>query len=116
MAKPPDDIRSLARAYSEAALKTLAEVMRADDATPAARVSAANAILERAYGRPTQPADDTTNDQRDISELSTVELVARVAAILDAAERGDRGPDAGEAGPADVCERDRDSGSAASSR
>jgi len=46
-------IREAARAFTEDALQTLVEVM-ADVAQPAAaRVSAANAILDRGYGKPT---------------------------------------------------------------
>jgi hypothetical protein len=111
MTKTPADIRSLARSYTEDALKTLAEVMRKEDATPAARVSAANAILERAYGRPSQPETDSANEQRDISELSTPQLLARLAALLDDVEKRDRGQGEGEAGAPDICECDRDSGS-----
>jgi D-serine deaminase-like pyridoxal phosphate-dependent protein len=45
MAKTPDDLRLLARTHSEAALLTLVAVMNHEDATPAARNSAANSIL-----------------------------------------------------------------------
>ena len=55
MAKTPDDLRSLARTHSEAALLTLVAVMNHEEATPAARISAANSILERAWGKPTPP-------------------------------------------------------------
>ena len=41
-----------AKAYTEEALQTLAEVAR-NGRTDAARVSAANALLDRAYGKPT---------------------------------------------------------------
>ena len=46
MAKTPDDLRSLARNHSEAALLTLVAVMHHEDATPAARISAASSVLD----------------------------------------------------------------------
>jgi hypothetical protein len=61
MPKALTSIRSLARSHSRAAITVLVKVMRSEDATPAARVSAANAILDRGWGKATQPvgsADD----------------------------------------------------------
>ncbi|MDQ8730550.1 hypothetical protein [Bradyrhizobium sp. LHD-71] len=115
MTETPDDLRSLARSLTRAALDTLEAVMQADDATPAVRVSAANAILERGWGKPTQPAEAAGNDQRALSELSTAELIARVAAILAQPAEGDRGQGTGEAESVDLRQRDRDPGSAGSS-
>jgi hypothetical protein len=54
MAKTPTDIRSLARGHTEGALATLASIMHSDEAPPAARVAAANALLDRGWGKPTQ--------------------------------------------------------------
>ena len=48
------EIRSLARSHTRTAINVLVGVMRAKDATPAARVSAANAILDRGWGKPVQ--------------------------------------------------------------
>jgi hypothetical protein len=50
MAKSLTEIRSLARSHSRTALNVLVGVMRSKDATAAARVSAANAILDRGWG------------------------------------------------------------------
>lgn len=47
------ELRDLARDYSEVALKTLVEVCRRGD-SDSSRVSAANAILDRGYGKPLQ--------------------------------------------------------------
>jgi hypothetical protein len=44
----------LARSHSPAAIATLAKIMRNEGAPPAARLGAANAILDRAHGRPPQ--------------------------------------------------------------
>lgn len=52
--KATASIRDAAREYTTEAILTLAEVMR-DEAQPApARVSAANALLDRGYGKPSQ--------------------------------------------------------------
>lgn len=44
-------LRSLARAHAAAAVEALAAVMRDPSATPAARVSAAGALLAWGYGK-----------------------------------------------------------------
>lgn len=54
MAKALTDIRSLARSHTETALKTLAGIMEQPDAPPAARVAAANSLLDRGWGKPVQ--------------------------------------------------------------
>jgi hypothetical protein len=54
MAKTPTDIRSLARGHTEGALATLASIMHSGEAPPAARVAAANSLLDRGWGKPTQ--------------------------------------------------------------
>ena len=45
------DIRSYARKFTVEALETLAHVMRQPKAPPAARVMAANALLDRGWGK-----------------------------------------------------------------
>jgi hypothetical protein len=48
------DVIELARSHSPAAIAALAKIMRDEEAPPAARVGAANAILDRGHGRPPQ--------------------------------------------------------------
>src|SRR5258707_4451479 len=50
MAKSLTEIRSLARSHTRTALNVLVSGMRSKDATAAAKVSAANAILDRGWG------------------------------------------------------------------
>ena len=57
MPKTLTSIRSLARSHTEAAINVLATIMQSEDATPAARVSAANSLLDRGWGKATQPED-----------------------------------------------------------
>jgi hypothetical protein len=54
MAKAPIEIKSLARVHTESAIKTLAGIMGQKDAPHSARVSAAQALLDRGWGKPDQ--------------------------------------------------------------
>lgn len=54
MAKAPTEIKSLARKHTESALKTLAGIMNQADAPAPARVAAAQALLDRGWGKATQ--------------------------------------------------------------
>ncbi len=61
MAKTPTEVRSLARSHTEAAIKCLAGLMNEKKVPPTARVQAATVLLERGWGKPTQPiAGDET--------------------------------------------------------
>ena len=83
------EIRSLARGHTRTALKVLVGIMRSDEATPAVRLSAANAILDRGWGKAAQPVEN--------GEEGAVETIHRVERVIvrpeDAAE-GDAGPKA----------------------
>lgn len=54
MAKAVTEIRSLARSHTRTALNVLVGIMRSKDATAAARVTAATAILDRGWGKAPQ--------------------------------------------------------------
>jgi hypothetical protein len=73
MAKAITEIRSLARSHTSTALNVLVAVMRNTKATPPARVAAANAILDRGWGKPTQALG---NDD------SALELIHRIERII----------------------------------
>lgn len=66
-------VRELASQQTESAIKTLAEICGREDLPPAARVAAANSLLDRAYGRPESTANINVN--RTARELSTDELI-----------------------------------------
>ena len=51
--KVPNDVKELARAYTVEAIERLAHWMKSED--PRASVPAANALIERAWGRAAQP-------------------------------------------------------------
>jgi Family of unknown function (DUF5681) len=48
------EVKELAREYTAEAIQTLVSIMTNPKSTPAARVSAANALLDRGYGKPPQ--------------------------------------------------------------
>ena len=52
------EIRSLARSHTRTALNVLVGVMRSKDATATAKVSAANAILDRGWGKAAQAIEN----------------------------------------------------------
>src|SRR5262245_31996223 len=54
MAKTPLEIASLARMHTKKAVKTLAAIMNEPRAPYAARVAAAEALLDRGWGKPKQ--------------------------------------------------------------
>ena len=69
------DVQELARQKSPEGINTLSNVMNDEKAPPAARVAAANALLDRGYGKPTQPISQTLA-KVDPSTISDEELVA----------------------------------------
>jgi len=73
VAKTLVEIRSLARSHTRTAIRVLAGIMRCEDATPAARVSAANAILDRGWGKATQPLN---------SGDGALELIHRIERVI----------------------------------
>jgi hypothetical protein len=65
------EIRSLARSHTMTALNVLVGIMRSKDATAAARVSAANAILDRGWGKATQTIE--TGDDGPLELIHRIE-------------------------------------------
>ncbi|WP_454620143.1 hypothetical protein [Bradyrhizobium cenepequi] len=74
MAKTLTEIRSLARSHTRTALNVLVGIMRSKDATPAARVSAANAILDRGWGKAPQAIENGGD--------GALELVHRIERVI----------------------------------
>lgn len=65
------EIRELARTYTKDAMQALVQIAINGNAPAAARVSAATAILDRAYGRPSQQVLT-----RKLDEMTEQELVS----------------------------------------
>jgi hypothetical protein len=74
MPKSITKIRSLARSHTRTAIKVLAGIMSSKDATAAARVSAANAILDRGWGRVTQSIEN--------GDAGALELIHKIERII----------------------------------
>jgi hypothetical protein len=81
MRKTLTEIRSLARSHTRTALSVLVGVMRSKDATATARVSAANAILDRGWGKASQ-AIETGED-------GALELIHRIERVIVHPENSD---------------------------
>jgi hypothetical protein len=80
--KAVTEIRSIARSHTRTAINVLVGVMRSKDATHAARVSAANAILDRGWGKAPQSVAS--------AEGGAIELIHRIERIIVRPEDTDR--------------------------
>lgn len=74
MPKTLTEIRSIARSHTRTAINALVGVMKAKDATPAARVSAAAAILDRGWGRPVQALEN--------GDSGALELIHKIERVI----------------------------------
>jgi hypothetical protein len=74
-------VRDIAQEYTVEAVEALAAVMRDSNAPPAARVSAATALLDRGHGRPTQPI--AGDDRMPPVSVSIEDRRAAALAILE---------------------------------
>lgn len=90
MPKAPIDIRSLARSHSESAIRTLASIMSKENAPAAARVAAAQALLDRGFGKPDQHAtvDIVKHGPTDWTRDELVAVIATAGRSGIAAEDG----------------------------
>ena len=76
------EIRSLARSHTRTALNVLVGVMRSKDATAAAKVSAANAILDRGWGKAPQAIQN--------GEDGALQLIHRIERVIVHPQNPDR--------------------------
>jgi hypothetical protein len=68
------DVQELARQHTEAAINALAKIMNDDEARHSARISAAEALLSRGWGRPIQPTVQARRRSNSGLMNSTVRL------------------------------------------
>lgn len=82
--KIPVEVRDAARAHTELAIATLAEICTSAD-KDSARVSAAVALLDRGWGKPLQEVAGPGGGAIpvEVKQLGDDELVARAAAIIN---------------------------------
>lgn len=69
------DLAEMAKEHAEKALGVLVQIAQAGE-SEAARVSAANAILDRAYGKPPQSMDQKSSDGSMTPGPATIQIVA----------------------------------------
>ena len=81
MPKSVLQIRPLARSHTRTALNVLVGVMRNANATAPARIAAANAILDRGWGKATQPVGN--------GEEGALELIHRIERVIVHPENSD---------------------------
>ena len=74
MPRSVTEIRSLARSHTRTALNVLVAVMRNTKATPPARIAAANAILDRGWGKAAQTIEN--------GDDGALELIHRIERII----------------------------------
>jgi hypothetical protein len=74
MRKSLTEIRSLARGHTRTAIRVLVGVMCSKDATHTARVSAANAILDRGWGKAAQALEN--------SDEGALELIHKIERVI----------------------------------
>ncbi len=92
MSKTPTEIRSLARSHTESAIKVLASIMNQPKASHATRVSAAVALLDRGWGKPTvMVAGDSDSGPVQVEDVTEppdfMDLARRIAFILHTADK-----------------------------
>jgi hypothetical protein len=69
------EVQALAREYTNEAIETLRDIMSDQKAPHAARGFAANSILDRGYGRPSQTFNSGSRD-KSLDQMSDAELLA----------------------------------------
>lgn len=81
------EIQAEARRYAVDALKALQEIVRSPISADVARISAAQTLLDRGYGRPTQTnVNATVNTDGKPQEITDQELNRRIEESLRAVE------------------------------
>jgi|SRR6516164_4279037 len=78
------EVRDAARAHTSEMIDILVSVARSKDAPDAARVAAASAVLDRGWGKPTQPTENKTDlnvtDDRNELKREIADLLGSTAA------------------------------------
>src|SRR4051794_9599557 len=74
-------VRDLARQHTETAIACLVGIIEDKAAPPSARTSAAISILDRGWGKPTQPLEAETEGD-DVVVITKLQRDAVVAALL----------------------------------
>jgi hypothetical protein len=86
--KAAAQIKALARRHTRAAIKVLAAIMNQSDGPATARVSAAQALLDRGWGKATQPIG---GEEGGLAVIARIERV-----IVDSQKASDKKHSSGE--------------------
>src|SRR4051794_12389101 len=81
MTKAPADLRSLARAHTELSVPTLAGIAR-NSTSDQARVSAAQALLDRGWGRAPQVHSDADGGSIQVIIRQITDVVGKEEPVL----------------------------------
>lgn len=82
MKKPTSRSRRARALRHQGCVRVLLDIMRHPNATHASRLSAALALRDPGWGKPTQPDKCGKADERPVSDLAVDELLARAKAIV----------------------------------
>jgi uncharacterized protein DUF5681 len=85
------EVKQAAREHTEAALQTLLAVVNNEKASAAARVAAANAILDRGWGKPGQYIETSVRN-KPLDEMTDEELMA-IATRADSEDESETDPE-----------------------
>jgi hypothetical protein len=86
------EVKQLAREYTAEAISALADIVKDKKAPPAARVGAAQVILDRGYGKPTQYVEASVSVLDNLSLEQQRALLAALDAIEGAADGAAQAP------------------------
>lgn len=75
------DVKQLAREAGEDAIRALKDVMMSSKSPPAARVTAASALLDRGYGKPPAFVTGDADQFRDAIDMTDEQLLTIAASV-----------------------------------
>ena len=76
-------VKELAKRHTIRAFKTLVDIMNDPQAPTASRALAANSVLDRGYGKPTQYVEQTTTILDSLCEAELQRLADAIATIRE---------------------------------
>lgn len=88
--KAAEDLKLLAQTKTQAAINTLCSIMSNKKAPESARVSAACALLDRGYGKPSQMIESPVVPPGMTDDINMMELARRVAFLLVMGEKANQ--------------------------
>ena len=75
VSKAKQDLVKMAKGYAQEAVETLAEIMRNKQEPSSARISAATALIDRGYGKPTQAIAHGQDPDNPLPAAITLSIV-----------------------------------------